>query len=69
MNIFVIMIAPEACNSFLHPKAYKTLEDARNAIRDEYGAPREKLLNTFRDNDYTYYYIDVLTLKEEETTE
>lgn len=64
MDIFVITIRPEACDGFMHPKAYKTLEAARKVIKDNYGNPREKLLNVFRDNDYTYYYIDVLTVEE-----
>ena len=60
MYIYTIMIAPEASAAFLHPKAYRTLAEAKNVIRDEYGAPEEKTELVYKDKDYTYYYIDHL---------
>jgi len=64
MDIYTITIAPEACDAFLHPKAYKTLAEAKNVIRDEYGAPEEKMELVYKDKDYTYYYIDKLEVME-----
>lgn len=60
MTVYAIVIAPEAANPLLHYRAYKTLAEAQNAIRDEFGAAESKGPLVYRDADYTYYYIDTL---------
>ena len=61
-TIFIIQICPEACDSFIHPKAFTTLEDAQEAIRKESNYPEQKQDSIFRDKDYTYYYIEKVTV-------
>lgn len=60
MTVFAVIIAPETANPLLHYRAYKTLAEAQNAIRDEFGATESKSPLVYRDADYTYYYIDTL---------
>lgn len=64
MTVFVIMITPEASDSRLHPRVYKTLQAAKDAIRDSYGAPEERSDYVYRDKDYTYYKIVPILLEE-----
>ena len=61
---YAILVSPEADGAHLHHTAYKTLAEAQNAIRDEYGAPEAKSDYVYKGKDYTYYYIHFLEVKE-----
>ena len=62
-NIYIIQICPEACDSFIYPKAFTTLEAAQETIRKEYNRPEQKQDHVFRDKDYTYYYIEKVAVE------
>lgn len=64
MICYAIMVSPEARVPYLYPLAYKTLAEAQNTIRDEYGAPEAKGTYVYKDKNYTYYYIQRLEVKE-----
>lgn len=57
-TVFIIQVAVEACEAFIHPQGYATLEDAQAAIREKFDRPEQKSDYVFRDKDYTYYYIE-----------
>lgn len=57
-TIYIIQVAVEACETFIHPQGYTTLADAQNAIREAFNGPEQKSDYVFRDKDYTYYYIE-----------
>lgn len=60
MEVYVITIAPEACDAFVYPRAFRSIEDAKRVLREEYHDPAERSDGVYRDSDYTYYYIDKL---------
>lgn len=66
MKVYSITITPEASMSRLHPKAYKTLADAQNAILSLPGYDEPKACSEyhFRDNDYTDFLIWTLEVEE-----
>ena len=57
-KIYVIHICPEAADSHVWPDGYKTKEEARDAIRELFKYPEEKQESIFRDEAYTYYFIE-----------
>lgn len=60
MEVYVITIAPEACDAYLHTQAFRKLEDAQRTLREKYNNPAERSYCVYRDSEYTYYYIDKL---------
>lgn len=64
MTVFVITVAPEACEAYLHPQAFRKLEDAQQTLKEKYNDPAERSYCVYRDSDYTYYYIDRLEVIE-----
>lgn len=64
MHVYVITIAPEACEPYLHPVVYKTIDAAREAIKTRYNNPEQRTEFSYRSEYYTYYYIDRLEVEE-----
>ena len=57
-TIFIIQDTPEASDSYIDPQGFTTLESAQEALRKEYNHPEQRSVTMFRDEDYTYYYIE-----------
>lgn len=57
-TIFIILIEPEARMAEVHPVAYTTLEAAQKVIRETFSNPEQKSDTIFRDEAYTYFYIE-----------
>lgn len=60
MDIFAIMIAPEAEIPFLYPEAFRTREDAEQGIKDLFVTAQPRADGSWKDADYTFYYIQIL---------
>lgn len=60
MEVYVITIAPEACDAFVYPRAFRSMEEAKRVLHEEYHDPAKRYDGVYRDSDYTYYYIDKL---------
>lgn len=63
MEIFVVVVYPEASLGKVSQEAYKTLEEAQAFIESRSGNPRKRDEYTYKDEDYTYYCIEVVTVK------
>ena len=57
MNVFVVMVTPEAAHSKISQQAYKTFKEAETFILSRTGCTKQIKTYKWRDEDYTEYEI------------
>ena len=64
MSIWVIKIEPEASPASIYPIAFKTMEEAVAGLKKIAGPLRQRSDLCYQDEDYTYYALELLEVKE-----